>query len=57
MTQAPEETEIEGPETAQEQREQTARPNRNIALLLVGGVFIMLAAAFCVALLVIYGGF
>jgi hypothetical protein len=58
MTQDPEfDADPEGPETALEQRVQTARPNRNIAVLLVGAVFTMLAAAFGVAMLVVYGGF
>lgn len=49
-------TDPEGPETAQEQRVHTARPNRNLALILVGAVFAMLAAAFAVAMIVVYGG-
>lgn len=49
-------TEPEGPETAIEQRAQVARGNRNLALVLVGGAALMLAAAFAVALLVAYGG-
>lgn len=44
-----------GPETAQEQRVQTARGNRNLALILIGGALVMLTAAFTVALLVVYG--
>jgi hypothetical protein len=48
--------EPEGPETAAEQRQQVARGNRNLALILIGGAFLMLAAAFAVALLVVYGG-
>ncbi|OIQ68555.1 hypothetical protein GALL_498510 [mine drainage metagenome] len=58
MTQDPDfETDPEGPETALEQRVQMARPNRNIAVLLIGAVLTMLAAAFGVAFLVVYGGF
>lgn len=45
----------EGPETAREQRGQVARPNRNLALILIGGAFLMLAAAFTVAILIVYG--
>ena len=48
--------EPEGPATAQEQRDLVSRGNRNLALLLVGGAALMLAAAFTVALLVVYGG-
>ena len=50
------EGDAEGPATAHEQRLQTAKPNRNLALILVGAVFAMLAAAFAVALIVVYGG-
>lgn len=46
----------EGPETAHDQRVQTAKPNRNLALILVGAVFAMLAAAFAVAVIVVYVG-
>ncbi|WP_127903078.1 hypothetical protein [Solirhodobacter olei] len=48
--------EAEGPATAAEQRVQVARGNRNLALILIGGALAMLAAAFAVALLVVYGG-
>lgn len=48
-------TDPEGPETAHEQRLQSARPNRNLALILMGAVFAMLAAAFAVAMIVVYG--
>lgn len=45
------------PRTAEEQRAQTGRPNRNLALILLGGALVMLAAAFGVALLVINAPF
>ncbi|MDE3078750.1 MAG: hypothetical protein KGI94_01795 [Paracoccaceae bacterium] len=45
----------DGPETAHEQRGLVARPNRNLALILIGGALLMLAAAFTVAILIVYG--
>ncbi len=42
------------PGTAEEQRDQVSRPNRNIALLLFGTTLIILASAFGVAVLVSY---
>lgn len=56
MTAETDTEEFDGPETAAEQRVQVARGNRNLALILVGGAVTMLAAAFAVALLVVYGG-
>ncbi len=56
MSSDPDEMLPEGPETAEEQRVQTAGANKNLALILVGGAALMLAAAFGVALLVVYGG-
>lgn len=49
-------SEPEGPATAQEQRALVAQGNRNLALILIAGAAAMLAAAFAVALLVVYGG-
>lgn len=45
------------PRTATEQRGRVKAPNRNIALLLLGVVVLFLAAAFGVAILVVYGRF
>lgn len=49
------EGDLQGPETAEEQRAQVAGANRNLALILIGGAALMLIAAFAVAILVTNG--
>jgi 7-cyano-7-deazaguanine synthase in queuosine biosynthesis len=54
---AAENEQIAAPQTAAEQRSRVARPNRNVALLLIGATLVFLAGAFGVAILAHYARF